>query len=752
MDWTLFGATLYLACGGAVFLIGVLILHENAGSRLHRISAAMLFFGGFGPVLLGLGRLLSLGGASSIAAPDLIVAFSYIWELFFPSLLLFALVFPKERAVLRRVRGLWWMLYIPYLFHVAFVLLLGGTGAAIADFDVRAPMGSTGGIGSLVNLIAGLFGVAVRQLARVHIRFFSFVDLVTIFLAIALLAGSARRTRAPKIRRQLRAILFGLGSCVGIYAVAVPLPTLFRVDTPEALRGILLTASLVLGTGSIAWAVVRTSFLDLGAVIRRAILFSGTSGVMVLVFFLTARQIDDSLIRQTGRDVPIFQTLFLVLAVVFFQPIMGRIEQSVDHIVSGDRAAHRVVLRRLGRELTAILDLDRLAETVGRSIRDALALESVRLLLRQRGGGYTVAGGDGNGGGALADDHPLMDRISRLHEPSRAADLLGEIGDEDARSEAEEAVRRLGARLIVPIQLPDDGGCIGFLALGPKVTGGRFNAEDAMLLSILSTQVGIAVRNAAMHEEAVARRIVDEELALARSIQESIVPRRSLAVPGVDVAALNLPSRQVGGDYYDLIPIDGGGLGIAVGDVSGKGVPAALLMSMLHAALHVQINGSFETGRLMERLNRILFQSTSTEQFATFFFGVYEPAGGAFRYTNGGHNYPVLLKEDGRIVSLREGGLVLGFSDGIRYDQARVVLEPGDLAVFYSDGVTEQEGEGEEQFGEERLFETVRRHRREKAGRIVQEVVDGVARFAGTDRFADDFTLIVLRASGEGGA
>jgi sigma-B regulation protein RsbU (phosphoserine phosphatase) len=218
------------------------------------------------------------------------------------------------------------------------------------------------------------------------------------------------------------------------------------------------------------------------------------------------------------------------------------------------------------------------------------------------------------------------------------------------------------------------------------------------------------------------------------------------------VAAVNVPSRQVGGDYYDLVPLAGGGLAVAVGDVSGKGVPAALLMSMLHAALHVQMNGDLRASALMGRLNRILFDSTSPDQFATFFFGVYDRRGRRFRFTNGGHNFPLLIRTGGDVETLGTGGLVLGFVPDVPYEEGETALGPGDLLVCFSDGVTEEcrEGDDDDLFGEERLRDTVLRHRDEPAARIVEAIQDEVRRFCGRDQFADDFTLIVLRgAEGE---
>ncbi|RPJ44291.1 MAG: GAF domain-containing protein, partial [Candidatus Latescibacterota bacterium] len=481
---------------------------------------------------------------------------------------------------------------------------------------------------------------------------------------------------------------------------------------------------------------------------RRAILFSATAGTLVIGSFLLARQMDRVLQGEAGTKLPFFQGLFVLLAVVFFHPILGWLEGGVDRIVAGERAAHRRLLRDLGREMTAIFELPDLVKKTVHGLRDALVVESVHLLLAGRSGGRFEDAAGAEGGFALAPDHPLARAAAGMFDPTRGRDLADEAERADEREAARETIRRLGAEIVVPIHAPGGGDLLGLITLGPKATGGRFNGEEIGLLGMLATQVGFAVRNARLHEEAVERRIVDEEIARARAVQESIVPRRSPRIDGLDVAAVNLPSRQVGGDYYDLIPMEGGSLALAVGDVSGKGIPAALLMSMLHAALHVQMNGATRAAKLIARLNRILCRSTSIEQFATFFFGVYQIDTGEFRFCNGGHNAPLLLRADGSARQLTEGGTILGFQEEAAYEEGTITIGAEDLLVLYTDGVTEETRADGEDFGEARLLETVVRHRGRRAEEIVEAVRGEVERFAGRDRFTDDFTLIVLRGAG----
>lgn len=745
MNLPLIGAFLYLACGGAILLLGVLVLRASPGERLNRITAGMMLFGGLGPLVGGLGLLLPVYGKPAIEGGLLAEVLNGTWEFFFPTLLLFSLAFPRERPVLKRFGRFSWTLFAPHLVHI--VLLIGLPQIALAIARWRAGAAPRSGvIDETVGYAGALVEVSVNLLTKFHTRLFSFVDIAFTIAAILILWQSLRAMRSPKIRQQLSVILFGLGTCVGLYAIAVPLPTILSVALPASLRVVLISVAVLVGTASIAFAIVSRSFLDVGSVVRRGILLSSFTAVLVFAYFITARELDEVLAQITGADIPVLRTLFVIVAIVFFHPLLGRLDRGADRFLAGDRTTHRNVLEDLGRQMTTILDIDVLRQRVLGTLRDALAVDHAHLILREEGD-FLVWGRGEEAEGRLSGDHPLAAGIAAAEGPILTNDIVVEIADEKQREAADRTMRELHSRLVVPIRLIGSIESPGFLSFGPKVTGNRFTGDEVTLLSILATQIGIAVQNARFHEDAVERAVVDEELAMARSIQETIFAGRSRSFPAVDVAAVSVPSRQVGGDYYDLISVADGGVAVAIGDVAGKGVPAALLMSMLHAALHAQVNGTVAIAPTLSRMNRILCGATATDKFATFFFGVLDPSRGMFRFANGGHNFPILLRADGSVERLEAGGLILGLFADSDYEEKEVAFDAGDLLVFFTDGVTEEEhpDDDDELFGEDRLLNVVREHRHDSAEQLVSVVRQEVAAFRGSQAFSDDFTLIVLR-------
>lgn len=235
---------------------------------------------------------------------------------------------------------------------------------------------------------------------------------------------------------------------------------------------------------------------------------------------------------------------------------------------------------------------------------------------------------------------------------------------------------------------------------------------------------------------------LEGELEAARSIQMKLLPQQIPKLRGYEIAAASLSAKQVGGDYYDFLPLTGQRLGFAVGDVSGKGMPAALLMANLQASLHTLIESQRNPSELVCGLNRVLHANTDPQMFATFFFGVLDAESGKLRYVNAGHNSPIICG-DGRLERLSAGGLPLGILPETDYAEGRINLNPGELIVLYSDGITEAMNAQEQEFSEERLIRLLQNNCRQPVELILQAVLTEVESFAGAPQ--DDVTMVLIK-------
>jgi serine phosphatase RsbU (regulator of sigma subunit) len=252
-------------------------------------------------------------------------------------------------------------------------------------------------------------------------------------------------------------------------------------------------------------------------------------------------------------------------------------------------------------------------------------------------------------------------------------------------------------------------------------------------------------------EEAILRAHLESELETARKIQEKLLPHEMPHLPGFEIAGTSIPSKQVGGDYFDFLDLGEGRLGIAIADVSGKGIPAALLMANLQASLHAQTLETEKVAEVATRINNLLVKSTDANMFVTFFYGLLDRNKSTFTSTNAGHNPPLLLRVDQSTEHLSEGGLVLGFLPDQKYAQQTTILHPGDILVLYTDGITEAREPAEEKavqdklFGEDRLVQVIMEGASLSAREIQSAILHNVSVHTKNTPQGDDITLVVIK-------
>jgi sigma-B regulation protein RsbU (phosphoserine phosphatase) len=739
-------ATLNLCLGGLVFLLGLLILRENPRQRLNRVVALMLFFGGFGSILAAM-SFLGAGPAATRAAiaeatPRSVQSFSYLWEFFFPTLFLFASLFPEERRFTRRGAGIPWLrfapsfqtlVYAPHVVHFVVALLLA---LAPPSFAFTVPDSMRG-----LAPLAGLASVAVQVFLAIHRYLFSLVNLGFGIAAIALLVDSYRRVRARRLRQQLRAIGLGLATCLLLYSLGSLFPALLNVTISEWARSALTVAALTVGSGSIAYAMVRHKFLDAKLLARRGILYGVASATLVGIYLTVVTRLNQELTRISGVDSRVIEPVFLIVALIVFQPAISWLEEVLDRLLLRDPGDYRNVLRNLGRELQTTIELEDLLGRSIRTIAEALLLRTAFVVALPRGDVIVRAGS----GSAPSPEEQVALRDLLLRLPA-SADTVRMADPVEGLTLADRAllVGRLGTSVIFPLH--SRGETVGALLLGDKLTGTEFTSEDVALLSSLAGQMSISLQNALLVRERVQVVRIEEELRLARQIQRSFLHTEFPSIPRFDVHALNIPSKEVGGDFYDLVPGHDGVFLFAIADVAGKGVPAALLSSMLQASLRTQAGSIVSVGEILRNINSLVYRATAVHQFATFFIARVEHDTLRMTFSNAGHNFPVVIRRDCEPMFLERGGTVLGIVDGAAYEEEGLSLRAGDLLVLYTDGISEAMNRHGELYGDARLYELVRGLPGDLSSREVSDrVLAALQEFLDGEEARDDMTLMVLR-------
>ncbi|MEO8209036.1 MAG: PP2C family protein-serine/threonine phosphatase [bacterium] len=310
-----------------------------------------------------------------------------------------------------------------------------------------------------------------------------------------------------------------------------------------------------------------------------------------------------------------------------------------------------------------------------------------------------------------------------------------------------EYLSGLGFELIIPSIIKNE--MDNLICLGKKLNNTCYTDADIEFLESIVNLSLISIQNSELFKEYLDKQKIENELKIAREIQLALLPTEIPKFRNYDLAGMNLPAMQVGGDYYDIIKLTDTKLAIVIADVSGKGTPASLLMANIQSAVHSYLKlyeeNSFDLAKVTEKINELIYENTSAEKFITFFWGILDSENNSFQFINAGHNPPVLLKKD-KIIQLTEGGFMIGILDfGVTYEVGKVNLDKDDIIVFYTDGVTEAMNKNGDEFGEEKLINVLQENKNQSPENILENIKNSLVVFTKDTSQYDDITLIVLK-------
>ncbi len=727
---------LYLSFGVILLLLGLIILKENLHRNLNRIAGFMMFFAGMGSILAAFGLYMPEGSPlqSSVASFHNLFL---LWEFFFPFLLLFSFYFPREHKWISGHRSFPYLIFIPHLIHFVLLVSFDSSQAVKSLIDVGR---FNSGFGILLQPILIVFSLLFSLLGliyTIHEHFFSVVNFFYATFAITFMLLGYRKLQSEKQRRSVRLVLWGIGISMLLYAFAFLFPKMNLFLLPAAASHFMAAMALLVGAGSIAWAIIRYQFLDIRLIIRRGFIYSVVYAILIGLYLLVYGQSKRLVTAVFGIEIPVLEILFIILALFLFQPILGLVETLIDRWLMKDRQDYRHILSEISHEIMTTLDLGQLQEKMIAILKESMGITDSALLVA-----------DSDGDLVFERDHNKLIFSGKESWITVARTFREPFGFDDLCLRVEpsrglDRLRTLNAHLLAPLIHFET--LVGILVLSEKEDHVRFTVEDMAVLSILGNQAAVAIENSKLYHENLIKHRMEEELRLAHEIQTNLLPRMCPQSDRFEIAAYNLPSKEIGGDYYDFLPLKENRIGIAIGDISGKGIPAALLMSNLQAALRVSAVQCTHSHEVMALVNNQISQTTSPEKFATFFYGIFDPVRSELEYTNAGHNYPVLCTKHGAYHLLEKGGLIVGILEEISYQSETVRLDAGDLLVLYTDGLTEAINKEDEEFGEERLLHLIREVRNFEAQQVLDLILEEAVNFTGGQLQSDDLTIVVLK-------
>ena len=469
----------------------------------------------------------------------------------------------------------------------------------------------------------------------------------------------------------------------------------------------------------------------------------------------------------------IVSVLLAILFVIAHVVARRRLLPKIERYYAPAPYDERKIFFDLGQGSQHVATIDQLYQRVAEKVRIALDASNAAIFIRDDVSGNFNLRVLSRQGGAAENDcgHPLqlskrafvVRRLMNLSTPlliepkeietwSQALNSVLPSTREERASE-HEVLRAIKSTLLVQIRQKNE--LVGILSFGPRQRGFQYSTADRELLMSIAAQLALIIDNARLTERMVAQERMRRELALAAEVQQRLLPSCAPKGVGMEIAGFCEPARGVGGDYYDFINFDDSTqLGLAIADVAGKGMPAALLMSTVQATLRslTARNGSSspahsELSSIVSKLNRLLFNSTNGEHYVTFFYATFDEATQLLTYVNAGHNPPIYIQADSdlEVRQLTSGGLVAGAFEDAVYEQETVQMKPNDLLFLYTDGLTEALNVDGEEFGTSRIMDTLKSIKTLSADQIRDVVVRHVKEWCTGMSLYDDLTFVVMK-------
>ncbi|MBV9611464.1 MAG: SpoIIE family protein phosphatase, partial [Acidobacteriaceae bacterium] len=660
-----------------------------------------------------------------------LVYHNFLQDLWPAGMLLFALYFPVPFNFIGKHR------WLNSVFAAPIVLLsaLGVYTEAMAGDHLQQ-------IRPLVDWL-DVIGNPVRILIGCYISAF--------FILLSIKAPSLK---APDAARRMRVMIFGCSLALTPLLLLILSEVRILPPFPFWLVVVCLMM-LVFFPITLAYVIVVQRAMDVHMVIRSGVRYGlASTGLKIGRTILTVATVILSVhfAMQSHRTwVAIDIGAAGAALIAGFRWLSAKLILWMDRRFFREAYNAELVLTDLSKSVATIRDTRALLETVARRIADSLHVSRIAMFL-ERGNFYQPAYALGYGSlpAIQLPGNTLTVRVLKTEQsPAHVYFDDPQSWVHAAPAPEQEALQELDAQVLLPVSL--DSRLLGLISLGPKKSEAPYSRADLQLLGAVASQTGLALENAELTEsirrEVAQRERLNRELEIAREVQQRLFPQSLPEVCGLEFAGYCRPALGVGGDYYDFVRLEDGSLGIAIGDVSGKGIAAALMMASLQASLRGQtLTPSLTLAEMVQHVNRLVYEASAENRYATFFYAQYEPSTRILRYVNAGHNPPILWRgETGEIVRLEEGGTVVGLFRDFPYRQTSLQLEPSDILVAFTDGISEAMNSADEEFDEERLIEGIKTCNSRCATDMITSILERVDAFTAGAPQHDDMTLVVVR-------
>ncbi len=703
-------------------------------------------FGTLGLSMLGMGllvylksetqpsALLLLMGIALTPSMEMVIQNLPIFEVFLPFivpaigfsvsfLLHFLLIFPQKKKNVEKLGRTIYLIYLPSIVCVILMCVIYGMRGM-----------------RIVEGIANIIGVILVLSPPLYA-----------FLGFIALRHSYKTATSPIVKGQTRTLLFGFG--VGLFVptlIIVPFifSTILKVSLP---RGVVLLivpipVFLLAIPLSFGYAILRQGMLDINFVIAKSVNYLAITIMAIGLYLGIVIGVGKGLLALTGGASQTLTIGATLLVAALFAPMQSWTRRAIDRKFYRERYDAVELLAQFSRDLPSMMERPDILDALIERFTSALQPRSFSiLLLSPSGEEFTVVktmGERPKTPSLRRDESQLIKHLQETRQPFLCYQL-----DAMAQSLSEADIALLRAQetvLCVPMLVQER--LVGMLNLGFKRSELPYNREDLTLLRTVAGSAAIAVENARLSAQKAEQERMQEELSRARRIQLAILPEAPL-IEGFKIASFCEPATEVGGDYYDYVPLPLQGLGFAIGDATGHGMPAALLVSMAHSCLRATVRKNASVEDVMAAMNAMVYSVGARERYLkmTFAYSIINPNEWHLQLANAGHLPPYhYVAATDKLLAIEHGAYPLGVRQSIAYPAQTVPLAPGDRLIYYSDGLIEASNEAEELYGFERFEASIRQHLTEPVEAMLKLIVADVRSYCGEAPQADDMTLVII--------
>jgi len=686
-----------------------------------------LFYGiGAASVLVSTQTFLSINHFYSGEVSSLIgYFFGYLWVMslcFLPFLIVyFFWIFPKPFKFLEK------KLVKPLIFIIPGILSISLFVLEILVFAVGSVTFTEFII--VVNLIASLIAIA-------HIT--GYISLIINY----------KRLKTKEEKKKIFVILaaYTLVILASVYTNFIaPAITDTIFNSPEYYTPIII---IVIFPLAFAYSIFKYQLMDVSVVVRHTITYGAATITILIIYFLVVYLLGQTISQAIGTEYQgiIAGAAFIIFAIIF-QSTKNRFQDWITEKFYPEQFAYQKVLIGFSNEVSTLIGLDNILDSMKRTYVEGLKLKKFAILLRSNDSGkMKMVRNEGINIDNLELNAPGLVKFIKDKSLVSNSIVIEQNDFPNVFPENSNLLIRENIYTIIPMVIKSR--VIGLLFFGLKPSGSQFSGKDIELLSASATQSAIAIENARLYESEAEKDKLERDLELARRIQQGLLPKYIPEVNGLDICGQMIPAQQVGGDYFDLIPIDDKKLYVIVGDVSGKGLSASLYMTKLQTMMRLACKTERSPKEILVEINKSFYESIERNYFVTLTLALFDTEKRTVRFCRAGH-MPVLAAINGTVNMYKTQGIGLGLEPGLIFERTlieeEISLRVGEIYAFFSDGITEAMNEKNDLFGEEKLSEILKNKSSRRSSEIMDIVWNEIKTFRGKAPISDDMTMVLVK-------